>query len=74
MRKITAGAIACRLTIQLRATPGGSEAEASYTHTSLGIEGDAFLATFTEEYYGKFMRDWEAMINHFLIHGTALQR
>lgn len=72
MIKITPGVTACRLTIQLRAANGGSEADVTYCHTSLGLEGDAFLATFTEEYYCKFMQDWEARINHFLLHGTAL--
>lgn len=73
MIKITPGVTACRVTIQLRAVTGGTEADVTYSHTSLGLEGDAFLMTFTEEYYCRFMRDWEAMINHFLLHGSVMR-
>ena len=62
----------CRLTIQLRAVPGGSEADVTYSHTSLGAEGGAFVASFTEDYYRKFMHDWEVRLNHYLRHGSAL--
>lgn len=71
MIKITPGVTACRLSIQLRAVASGSEAEVTYCHTSLGPEGDEFVAAFTEDCYGKFMRDWEARLNHYLGHGTA---
>lgn len=66
MLKITPGVTACRLTIQLRAAPGGSEADVTYSHTSLGPEGDAFVASFTEGYYREFMQDWETRLNHYL--------
>ena len=75
MLKVTPGVTACRLTIQLTAAAGASqacEAEITYTHTSLGRAGDLFVAGFTAEYYVQFMRDWEARINHFLRTGTAL--
>lgn len=71
MLKLTPGVTACRLSIQLRATPGGSEAAVTYCHTSLGPEGDAFVAAFTVDYYLKLMQDWEARLNHYLQHGTA---
>ena len=64
---------ACRLTIRLRATATGSDAEISYTHTSLGPSGDAFVAAFSEDFYRQFMQDWESRLNHFLAHGTALK-
>jgi len=73
MLKITPGVTACRLTIQLRPAPGGSEAAITYSHTSLGPDGDAFVALFTEEFYRKFMQDWESRINYYLRHGTALK-
>ncbi len=73
MLKITPGITACRLTIQLRAAQVGSEADITYSHTSLGPQGDAFVSGFTDEYYHEFMRDWEARINHYLRHGTALR-
>lgn len=72
MLKITPLVTACRLTIQLRATATGSDAEISYTHTSLGPSGDAFVAAFSEDFYRRFMQDWESRLNHFLAHGTAL--
>jgi hypothetical protein len=73
MLKITPGVTACRLTIQLRASGSGSEADVTYAHTSLGPAGDRFVESFTEQFYLGFMRDWEARINHYLRHGTALR-
>lgn len=73
MLKITPAVTACRLTIRLRAVAGGSEAEVAYTHTSLGPDGDAFVAAFTEDHYRQFMQDWEARMNHFLRHGEPLR-
>lgn len=73
MIKITPGVTACRLTIQLRALPKGSEAQVTYCHTSLGIQGDAFVASFTEEYYRAFMQDWESRVNHYLSRGSMLR-
>jgi len=62
---------ACRLTIKLRPSGAGSEADVTYTHTSLGPRGDEFVASFTEAHYRTLMRDWEFRINHFLEHGAA---
>lgn len=73
MIKIVPDVTACRLTIQLTATPGGTDAVVTYSHTSLGPAGDAFVAAFTEEAYREGMREWEAEINHYLQHGTMLQ-
>lgn len=72
MLKITPAVTACRLTIQVDAVASGSEAKITYSHTSLGAAGDAFVASFTEGYYGQFMKDWEARMNHYLRHGSAL--
>ncbi|MDH4259886.1 MAG: hypothetical protein OEW16_06220 [Gammaproteobacteria bacterium] len=72
MIKITPAVTACRLTIQFRPVAAGSEATVTYSHTSLGPAGDAFVASFTEEHYRQFMREWEMRINHYLVHGTAL--
>src|SRR5215475_11005349 len=41
MLKITPQVTACRLTIQLRPAAFGCEAQITYSHTSLGAEGDA---------------------------------
>jgi len=73
MIKITPGVTACKLTIQLRPVKDGSEATVTYVHTSLGPEGDRFIASFTEEYYRQFMLDWERHLNHYLRHGTRLR-
>jgi len=73
MIKITPAVTACKLTIQLRRAGGGSDATITYSHTSLGPAGDALIASFTEEHYQQFMREWETRINHYLSHGTALQ-
>ena len=72
MIKITPSVTACRLTIQLRPAAIGCEARITYSHTSLGPQGDEFVASFTEKHYREFMKDWESKINHFLRHGTAL--
>ncbi|MHB8423787.1 MAG: hypothetical protein ACYDB9_01335 [Gammaproteobacteria bacterium] len=72
MLKITPLVTACKLTIQLRPTATGSEAVITYTHTSLGPEGDAFVASFTDDHYRQFMQDWESRINHYLVNGSAL--
>lgn len=72
MLKITPSVTACRLTILVTGVAGGSEAVVTYAHTSLGPEGDKFVASFTEEYYRGFMQDWEARLNHFLEHGSAM--
>lgn len=73
MLKITPLVTACKLSIQLRPTPAGCDADVTYCHTSLGPAGDAFIESFTDDYYRRFMQDWEARINHYLTHGVALR-
>ena len=73
MLKISPEVTACRLSIQLAAAGSGSEATITYSHTSLGPQGDAFVAGFTEEFYDGFMREWETRMNHYLKTGTALR-
>jgi hypothetical protein len=73
MIKITPDVTACKLTIEVRPAGSGSEADVAYCHTSLGPQGDVFLATFTADYYVQFMREWEDRMNHYLTHGTALR-
>ncbi len=73
MIKITPGVTACKLSIEVRDAPDGSEADVTYSHTSLGPQGDVFVASFTAEYYVQFMREWEDRINHYLAHGVALR-
>lgn len=67
MIKVSPGVTACRIGIKVRAAEGGSEAEITYSHTSLGTaEGDAFVAGFTEAHYREFMQEWESRMNRFL--------
>jgi hypothetical protein len=73
MLKITPHVTACRLSIQLRPVTTGSQAFITYTHTSLGPAGDAFVASFTEQHYAQFMQEWERRLNHYLVHGSALR-
>ena len=72
MLKITPQVTACRLVIQLREVADRCEADITYSHTSLGPQGDEFVASFTEDFYCKFMQDWEVRINYYLRHGVAL--
>lgn len=71
MLKVTPQVTVCKLSIQLRPAAAGSEATITYCHTSLGPEGDAFIDTFTDEFYSQFMRDWESRLNHYLTHRSA---
>jgi hypothetical protein len=70
--QVTPALTACRLTIRLRATAAGCAADVTYLHTSLGPQGDDFVASFTEDFYRRFMQEWESKLNHYLRHGTAL--
>lgn len=72
MLKITPGVTACRLVIKLTPSAAGTDAEVTYSHTSLGPVGDAFVDAFTSEYYNQFMGDWESRLNHFLSTGNML--
>jgi len=73
MLKVSPEVTACRLQIQLAATPGGCAATITYSHTSLGPQGDLFVAGFTEEFYEVFMREWETRMNHYLVTGQVLK-
>jgi hypothetical protein len=61
---------ACRLQIQLSPNGEGCFADVTYSHTSVGPAGDAFVAGFTAEYYRKFMEEWENLLNRFLRAGS----
>lgn len=73
MIKITPGVTACRLEIQVSPAAEGARAQITYTHTSLGPAGDAFVSEFTADAYVQFMKDWELRLNHYLLHGEALR-
>jgi hypothetical protein len=73
MLKFTPEETTSKLTIRLRAVQDGSEAEITYSHTSLGPKGDTVVKSFTEEFYKQFMRTWEDRLNHYLQHGSMLR-
>ncbi len=66
MIKITPGVTACRLRIKVSPAPGGSQALVTYSHTSLGPQGDVFVASFTEDFYREMMQNWEERLNAYL--------
>ncbi len=70
--RFTPGLTATRLAIQLAAAPKGTDARITFTHTSLGEAGDAFVDGFTEAAYAEFMQVWEKRMNHYLTTGTCL--
>lgn len=71
MIRIRPAVTAGRITIRLRATANGCAADITYTYTSLGPQGDDFIAAFTADHYRQFMREWETRLNHWLANGTA---
>lgn len=71
--RVTPGLTACRLSIKVDGAPGGASARVTYTHTSLGARGDAFVDGFDAATYGRFMQDWERRMNHYLATGTCLR-
>jgi hypothetical protein len=73
MLKIVPGVTACRLEIQLSENGDGCFADITYSHTSIGSAGDEFVATFTTDYYQRFMQAWEKELNHFLKTGSRLK-
>ena len=72
MLRITPQVTACRLSIRLYPAEHGCDARVTYTHTSLGPEGDALVADFTDDAYALFMQDWETRLNHYLVQGERL--
>jgi hypothetical protein len=72
MLKFVPEVTVCNLAIQLSKSESGSEAAITYSHTSLGPLGDTFVASFTEAFYERFMREWESRLNHYLTRGERL--
>jgi len=73
MYKVTPEFTVGKLVISLTASgAANTRAQVSYEFTSLGADGDAFLQTFTTEWYENFMCGWEAAMNHYLKTGELL--
>ena len=71
--RVTPGLTATRLRIQVRPASEGASADITFTHTSLGDAGDAFVDGLTEAAYAAFMQLWEKRMNHYLTTGTCLR-
>lgn len=72
MLKVMPGVTACRVQVELHPDGHHCLADVTYSHTSLGPEGDRLIAGFTAEYYRRFMQQWERELNHFLATGRML--
>jgi hypothetical protein len=64
---VTPGSDVTEIDIQLRAVgPGRTEAEVRYTYTGFTERGNALVAARTDEYYRRFMVEWEEQLNRYL--------
>jgi len=72
MLKIVPEVTPCRLEVQLSGNGDECFADVTYSHTSIGVAGDDFVAKFTADHYQRFMRAWERELNHFLRSGSRL--
>ena len=73
MIKVTPGHTVGKLEISLSGDGnGGTQAQVSYSFTSLGPAGDNFLHTFTESWYAEFMKNWEDAMNHYFLSDTSI--
>lgn len=67
MLKFTPGHTVTRLEASMEDDgEGGTLATVTYEHTAIGPRGEEFVAHFTEAHYRRFMRNWEATLNHYL--------
>lgn len=56
-------------TIAVHCAGAGAEktaARVSYTFTGLTAQGNAYVDTFSEDYYHAWIQQWESAINHYL--------
>jgi hypothetical protein len=73
MFKVTPGFTVGKLQISLFANGRNvTNATITYEFTSLGPLGDAYLETFTEQWYKKFMQVWERQMNYYLETGEII--
>lgn len=59
--------IACRA-----ASASETRCEVTYSYTSLGADGDAFLQQYTAEHHVQRIGQWERALNHYLQTGERL--
>lgn len=73
MVRITAGFTACLLQIGVREdAAAGCAVTVSYSYTALSDAGAAFVDAFSEDAFAKMMDRWQAALDHYLVHGSAL--
>lgn len=71
--KVTPGVTVARIMIRVTSIDERRSAAAvMYQHTSIGPAGDDFVAGFTADAWTRFMRGWEARMNHYLASGSML--
>lgn len=44
----------------------------TYTYTALSESGNAFIDTFTDDYYRQFISEWQTGLNHYLKTGQMM--
>lgn len=59
--------IACRA-----ASAAATRCQVTYSYTSLGADGDAFLRQYTSEHHAQRIGQWERALNHYLQTGERL--
>ena len=64
--KVTPGVTVGRISVRLTSEDSGTAAEITYMHTALSDEGRQFVESFSEEFYARFMQEWEEAMNHYL--------
>jgi hypothetical protein len=68
--RITPGSDVTQLEIVLEAVAADrTAATVRYTFTGFTQEGNALVASMTEEHYAHRLREWETELNHFLLTG-----
>ncbi len=73
MVRIAPGFTACLLQIAVRADgAGGCEVSVSYSYTALSDAGISFVDGFSEDAFTETMDRWQAALDHYLVHGSAL--
>ena len=73
MFKVTPGFTVGKLQISMSAQSRTlTNVTIAYEFTSLSPLGDTYLEGFTAEWYEKFMRVWEAQMNHYLETGALI--
>jgi hypothetical protein len=71
--KVIPGVVVGRIEVRLRPHgEGESQADITYSYTSLSDYGTEMLEGFTEAHFVSFMETWENELNHFLTTGTKL--